>query len=306
MLDFVIFPGQGAQKVGMGQHFVENPLYKEHLQTADDLLGYALSDILHHGPDEKLKETQYAQLALYVVETGIYRLWKAAGAPSPGLVAGHSLGEYSALFAAGVISFTQGLNWVNHRARWMQQDCEARSGSMAAIIRPHRAALTTLLKDYPEVVLANDNSEHQVVLSGEAEALAQVIAEIKTHKQGKVIPLQVSGAFHSPLMKDASEKMTRFLEREAFAPAQIPIIMNSQATALQEPEAIKQALIAQILSPVYWRDTLLFAQETGIKHVFEMGPTTLKRLAEQTLPKIPVHGIFSPEELKAGLGFAKV
>jgi [acyl-carrier-protein] S-malonyltransferase len=306
MLDFIIFPGQGAQKVGMGQAFLDHPLYKAHLQAADEMLGYALSDILHHGPADKLKETQYAQLALYVVETGIYKLWQAAGAPLAALVAGHSLGEYSALYAAGVISFAQGLHWVKHRAQWMQQDCEAQTGGMVAIIRPHREALSALLQGYPEVVLANDNSEQQVVLSGASEALEEVIGHLKAQKQGKVIPLAVSGAFHSPLMKNASEKMAQLLQHETFTKAQIPIVMNSQAKALQEPEAIKQALITQILSPVYWKDTLLHAQQHGIHQVFEMGPVTLKRLVEQTLQNIPVHSVFSPEELKSGLGFAKV
>ena len=306
MVDFVIFPGQGAQKVGMGQAFLEYPLYQEHLQTADKILGDALSDILHQGPADKLQATQYAQLALYVVETGIYRLWTAHGAPPPAMVAGHSLGEYSALYAAGVISFEQGLNYVNHRARWMQEDCEARTGSMAAIIRPHRDALIKHLADYPEVVLANDNSEQQIVLSGESQALAKLGAQIKAQKQGKVIPLSVSGAFHSPLMQSASHKMAQFLDKEVFAPAKVPIIMNSQAIALQQPEAIKESLKAQILSPVYWRDTLLHAQQYGVQQVFEMGPTTLKRMVEQTLAQTSVHSIFSPEELKTGLGFAKV
>lgn len=306
MFDFVIFPGQGAQKVGMGLPFLANSLYKEHLQTADNILGYALSDILHQGPADTLQATQYAQLALYVVETGIYKIWQSEGAPPPALVAGHSLGEYSALYAAGVLSFEQGLHCVNHRAQWMQQDCEARAGSMVAVIRPHRDALRKHLADYPEVVLANDNSEHQIVLSGESQALAHLSAHIKALKQGKVIPLSVSGAFHSPLMKNASEKMAQFIEAEEFAPAKVPIVMNSQAIALQHPEAIKTALKAQILSPVYWKDSVLHAEKHGIKRVFEIGPSTLKRLVEQTLPEASVYGIFSPEELKTGLGFAKV
>lgn len=301
----IIFPGQGAQKVGMGQQFLEQPLYKEHLQNADEALGYALSEILHHGPADTLKETQYAQLALYVVETGIYRLWLEAGGSPPSQVAGHSLGEYSALYAAGVISFTQGLNWVKHRSQWMQIDCETHTGSMAAIIRPNRAALIELLQHEPQVVLANDNSENQIVLSGETHALAKIITHIKAQKYGKVIPLQVGGAFHSPLMKTASEKMAHFLENETFLPAKVPIIMNSNALPLQDPEALKRSLIAQILSPVRWKESLLCAQQKGINGVFEMGPITLKKLVEQTLPQTTVHGIYSLEELKSGLGYAK-
>lgn len=301
----IIFPGQGAQKVGMGQDFLKNPLYTEHLQRADEILGYALSEVLHQGPAEKLQETQYAQLALYVVETGIYRLWQAADAPTPSLLAGHSLGEYSALYAAGVISFAQGLHWVQQRSQWMQADCVAHHGSMAAVIRPHREALTHLLKDHPLVVLANDNSESQIVLSGESHALAKITEQIKARKYGKVIPLSVSGAFHSPLMEAASEKMAHFLAGETFLPAQIPIVMNSEALAIKSPDSIKQALIAQMLSPVRWKESLHCAQRLGINQVFEMGPTILKRLAEQTLAQIPVHGIFNTQELKAGLGYAK-
>ncbi len=300
-----VFPGQGAQKVGMGEEFKASSLFQEHLAETDHLLNYALSHLIARGPEEVLRETRQAQLALFVVETGIYRCWRAAGAPSPAAVAGHSLGEYSALYAAGVLSLETALSLVQKRATWMQQDCEAKPGSMAAVIRPQREQIQALCAETAEVVWANDNSESQGVLSGETQALQSTLQRIQREKWGKVIPLQVSGAFHSPLMYAASQKMATHLAGVFFQAAQFPIIMNSTAEALTDPEAIKSALIEQILSPVRWRESLLHAKVLSIQGVIEMGPSTLKRLVQQTLPELPVHVIQTPQELKEGLAFVQ-
>lgn len=300
-----VFPGQGAQKVGMEEGFKTDTLFQKHLAETDQLLGYALSDIIAQGPEALLKQTLQAQLALFVVETGIYRCWLAAGAPPPSAVAGHSLGEYSALYAAGVLSLETALSLVHKRATWMQQDCEAKSGSMAAVIRPQRERILNLCAETPNVVWANDNSESQGVLSGESQALQEVIQRIQSEKWGKVIPLQVSGAFHSPLMQTASQKMAVHLEDVVFQSAQCPIIMNSTARGLTAPEAIKSALIEQMLSPVRWRESLLHAKQLPVEGVIEMGPSTLKRLVQQTLPQLPVHIIQNVQELKEGLAFVQ-
>ena len=300
-----VFPGQGAQKVGMGEGFKTDALFQSHLAETDQLLDYALSDMMAQGPEHLLKQTLQAQLALFVVETGIYRCWLASGAPFPTAVAGHSLGEYSALYAAGVFSLETALSLVHKRATWMQQDCEAKSGSMAAVIRPQRQHILKLCSEYPDVVWANDNSESQGVLSGETQALQSILQRIQSEKWGKVIPLQVSGAFHSPLMQAASQKMAAHLEDVVFQPAQFPVIMNSTAQALTDPRAIKSALVEQMLSPVRWRESLLCANQLSVEGVIEMGPSTLKRLVQQTLPQRPVHVIQTLQELKEGLAFVQ-
>lgn len=300
-----IFPGQGAQKVGMGTAFSQLPLFQNHLAQADELLGYPLRHLMAAGPEAELQQTQHAQLALFVLETAIYTCWQAEQAPPPDLLAGHSLGEYSALYAAGVFSFETALHLVQKRAHWMQADCEAQSGSMAAVIRPQSTHILRLCAEEPQVVWANDNSVHQGVLSGESHALDRVIQRIQTEKWGKVIRLAVSGAFHSPLMQEASQHMAQHLQQIRFQPAQIPVLMNSTAQALSDPEAIKNALIQQILSPVRWRESMQQAGDLGIQGVVEMGPSTLKRLVQQTLPHTPVHVIQTPSELKEGLAFVQ-
>lgn len=294
-----IFPGQGAQKVGMGAAFQEHPVFQEHLAQADTLLNLPLSSLMAEGPAEQLKETLYAQLSLFVMETGIYKLWKTQAEVLPLAVAGHSLGEYSALYAAGVFSFEQGLELVHHRASWMQEDCEAHPGSMAAVIRPQLDAINKLCQSVENVVIANDNSQSQVVLSGDKASLADITARIQSEKWGKIIPLAVSGAFHSPLMQNASKKMAQHLKNTAFENPEVPVMMNSTAQLERTAQGIKAALIAQILSPVRWRESMENLAPLAPATVLEMGPPTLKRLVQQSLPDCPVHSIVTPEAMQA-------
>ncbi len=291
----LVFPGQGAQKVGMMDAFLSESLIQEHLVQAQQVLDFDIVQLMAEGPVETLTQTYYAQLALFVMETGLYRLWRNRIERSPVAVAGHSLGEYSALYAAEVISLEQGLELVKHRAAWMQEDCEAAAGAMSAIIRPDLTQIKNLCQDYARVVVANDNSPDQVVLSGDAEQLQMLNTRIKNAKAGRPIALKVSGAFHSPLMQSASINMEKLLRETPFSPAAFPVVMNSVARGITDPEDIKAALQQQMLSPVRWRESMQALPQ--IDTVVELGPPTLKRLVQQNISAASFVSPTTPEEM---------
>ncbi|PZO22071.1 MAG: [acyl-carrier-protein] S-malonyltransferase [Leptolyngbya foveolarum] len=256
-----VFPGQGSQSVGMGQDLAE--VCAEKLAQAEDILGWSV--LAASQDEEKLKDTRYTQPCLYVIECAIADLFTEKG-HQPSLVAGHSLGEYSALYAAGVFDFASGLRLVKRRAELM---AEASAGAMAAIMGFNREELDAKLAETDGVVLANDNNPMQVVISGTPEAVETVMNGVKAKR---TVKLKVGGAFHSPLMADAAQEFESVLAEVVFADAQVPVMSNVDPQPETAAAALKSRLTAQMTGSVRWREISLSLPEHEIDTVVEMGP----------------------------------
>ncbi len=259
-----VFPGQGSQVVNMGVDLQENLVAKRKFELAKKILGWSVLDICQ-GDETKLSLTLYTQPCLYVIESIIADLLLEK-IPAPQLVAGHSLGEYVALYAARVFDFESGLLLVKKRAELMNQ---AAGGKMAALMKFDREQLENLLKINHDVVLANDNSSGQVVISGTPRAVDQVLAQIKAKRKTE---LKVSGAFHSPLMVDASEQFQSVLDPVSFNDATIPVLSNVEPIPATKGAILKQRLLQQMTGSVRWRETMEQFNQQEITRTIEVGP----------------------------------
>lgn len=279
-----IFPGQGSQKIGMGADLFEQSELKAQLELAEKILGWSVPEICNH-PDDKISQTLYTQPGLYVVETLLVDHLKQQG-QSPDYVAGHSLGEYVALYAAGVFDFETGLKLVKRRAELMNG---AAGGQMAALIGFNSEQLQEQIEKTENVVLANDNSAAQVVISGTPEAVDQVLANIKVKR---AVKLNVSGAFHSPLMADAATEFQQILDEITFNSAQIPVLSNVDPTPTTDAALLKQRLTQQMTGSVRWREICLKLSELEVEQVVEIGPgNVLTGLMKRTCPEILLQNI---------------
>jgi [acyl-carrier-protein] S-malonyltransferase len=259
-----VFPGQGSQALNMGVDLLEIASAKTTFDRAAEILGWSVVDICQHDP-EKLANTCYTQPCLYVVECILVDLLQKKGL-APAVVAGHSLGEYVALYAAGVFDFTTGLQLVKRRAELMEM---AAGGVMTALLGFDRAQLEDAIASTADVVLANDNSAAQAVISGTAAGIAEVITKIKVKK---AIPLKVSGAFHSPLMAPAAAEFSKLLAPVTFHNASIPVLSNVAPTPATDGSELKERLDQQITGSVRWREICLQLPELGIQQALEVGP----------------------------------
>ena len=270
-----IFPGQASQKVGMGLDFYENTdLGKNYYDLANDILGEDIKDISFNGPDEKLKITKFTQPAIFIVSTIISHLLLEKG-HNPDGVAGHSLGEYSALTAAGGIDFETGLELVKVRSNSMDNAGKLIPGTMAAVIGMDRARvkeLTQKLSSEQIVVAANYNTENQIVISGNIETVQGFIDIAKENGARMAIPLNVSGAFHSPLMKPAREELADKLDSIEITDINIPIYSNVNAKPTRKGSDIKKSLINQLENPVFWFDSINNMVSDGFSEFTEIGP----------------------------------
>ena len=281
-----VFPGQGSQEVGMGVDLIEIPEAKRKFEIAEKILGWSVLDICQ-GEKETLSRTLYNQPCLYVVESILADLL-AHKEGLPQLVAGHSLGEYVALYTARVFDFESGLSLVKKRAELMDK---VGSGKMAALMKFDRAELEKIIAETPDVVVANDNSSAQVVISGKPEAVEAIIQQVKAKR---AVMLNVSGAFHSPLMKPASEQFQSVLESVTFADAQIAVLSNVEPTATIDGEELKQRLAKQITGSVRWWEIMLKFSEEGINKVVEVGPgKVLTGLIKRTCKEIDLVNVSS-------------
>lgn len=279
-----IFPGQGSQKIGMGADLFEQSELKAQLELAENILGWSVPEICNH-PDDKISQTLYTQPSLYVVETLLIDHLKQQG-QSPDYVAGHSLGEYVALYAARVFDFETGLKLVKRRAELMNG---AAGGQMAALIGFNSEQLQEQIDNTENVVLANDNSAAQVVISGTPEAVDQVLANIKVKR---AVKLNVSGAFHSPLMADAATEFQQILDEITFNSAQIPVLSNVDPTPTTDAALLKQRLTQQMTGSVRWREICLKLSELEVEQVVEIGPgNVLTGLMKRTCPEILLQNI---------------
>ena len=285
-----VFPGQGSQVVGMGKDLLELPEIKPTLQQADDILGWSVAEICQSAED-KLSRTLYTQPCLYVVECALADLMKAQGY-QPALVAGHSLGEYVALYVAEVFSFSAGLQLVKRRAELMDS---ASDGMMAALIGFDRDQLRQQIQQTPDVVLANDNNAGQVVISGTVEAVETILNTVKAKR---AVKLNVSGAFHSPLMAAAATEFQGVLEQVGFNDAKVPILSNVDPTPTTDAALLKQRLIQQMTGSVRWREISLQLPELGIETVVEVGPgKVLTGLIKRTCPDLVLKNVSSLAEI---------
>lgn len=287
-----VFPGQGSQVIGMGVDLQDIPVAKAKFELAEKILGWSVLDICQ-GDETTLACTLYTQPCLYVVESILIELLKGK-VDLPKLVAGHSLGEYVALYAAGVFDFESGLRLVKKRAELMNS---ADGGKMAALMKFDRDQLTTVLNNTPDVVLANDNSEAQVVISGTPEGVENVLSQVKAKK---AIALNVSGAFHSPLMQGAAAEFLTVLESVEFKEAKIPVLSNVDPQPTTDSQVLKSKLTQQMTNSVRWRETMLQLAQAGVSEIIEIGPgKVLCGLIKRTCKDIALEAIGTVEQLDA-------
>lgn len=267
-----VFPGQGAQFVGMGKDLYEsNALAKELFDKANEILGYSITDIMFNGTDEDLKQTKVTQPAVFL--HSVISALCLGDVFKPDMVAGHSLGEFSALVACGCLSFEDGLRLVYARAMAMQACCEKVPGTMAAIINLPDETIEKVCSEIEGVVVpVNYNSPGQVVISGEVSAIDEACVKLKEAGAKRALPLAVGGAYHSPLMEPAAVELAAAIEKASFNVPVCPIYQNVDAKPYTNPELIKKNLLAQLTAPVRWTQTVINMIGDGMDEFQECGP----------------------------------
>ena len=290
-----VFPGQGSQFVGMGKDLYENnPLAKELFEKADEILGFKITDIMFAGTDDQLKETKVTQPAVFL-HSVISALCLGEDF-KPNMVAGHSLGEFSALVAAGALSFEDGLKLVAARANAMQKACELNPGTMAAIIglsdEKVEEICATVSKEGKVCVAANFNCPGQLVISGSVEAINEACELLKEAGAKRALPLKVGGAFHSPLMQPAKDELQAAIEATKFNAPKCPVYQNVDAKAHTDASEIKNNLIAQLTSPVRWTASVQAMVSDGADDFTECGPgKALQGMIGRIDRNVNAHGI---------------
>ena len=300
-----VFPGQGSQKVGMGKDLIENyPEAEILLNKANEALKEERVDIgkiCFEGPEEELKNTVNAQPAILTISTSLYKLLRK-NKIEPSIVAGHSLGEYSAMVASSAIKFEDAVKLVRKRGEYMQGAIPAGRGSMLAIIGLEEDEISKMcekINDIGIVEIANHNSPTQIVVSGEIKALEKLSLIAKEKGARMAIPLKVSAPFHSSFMEAAKEKLARYLENVKIDNPKIPISCNVSADYINNKEEVRTALIKQMTHPVRWVDSIKKMSTEGINCFIEVGPgKVLKGLIKQIVPKSEVYNVFDSNSLQ--------
>jgi len=295
-------PGQGSQHVGMGAEFAHDAATAPRFTAARDVLGADLLDAMFEGPMERLTETRYAQPALFLHSIVVADALRAAGV-EPAAVAGHSLGEYSALVIAGVLRFEDGLRLVRRRAEAMQTACDAEPGTMAAVLGLDVPAVQAACEQGESagiVDVANINANGQVVISGSEAGVAAAGEAAKAAGAKRVMALKVGGAFHSRLMRAAAEPLAAALDDTEFAAPNCTFIPNTTAEPASDPAMIREELKKQLTSPVNWLGTLECMARMGIDTTIEVGPgKVLTGMAKRTMPDVTLLAAATPDDIAA-------
>ena len=303
-----VFPGQGSQSVGMLNSIAERPEVRATLQEASEALGEDVANLIAEGPAEALSLTTNTQPVMLTAAVAFYRAWLAAGGPAPKVMAGHSLGEYSALVASGVISFKDAVPLVRFRAEAMQSAVPVGTGGMAAILGLDDAIVIRVCAEASTasggvVEAVNFNAPGQVVIAGASAAVTKACELLKAAGAKRALPLPVSAPFHSSLLQPASEKLKGYLANIEFKVPRISVINNVDVEILNDPAAIKDALVRQAAKPVRWQETIQAIAAQGITQVVECGPGKVlagltKRIHDQ-VTGVPVFDEASLNEVLA-------
>lgn len=301
-----VFPGQGSQKIGMlAELAAEYPVVQQTFVEASDVLGYDLWSLVQSGTQEEINLTERTQPLLLTASTAIYRIWQEKSGAQPAFMAGHSLGEWSALVCAGVVAFKDAVKLVQQRGKFMQEAVPAGQGAMAAVIGLDDALILDACKkaEQGEVVAAvNFNSPGQVVIAGAAAAVERASALCKEAGAKRVLPLPVSAPFHTELMRPAAERLAEQITATQFSVPQIPVVHNVTAETEMNPEKIKALMIEQIFSPVRWVECVNSLAEKGVSLTLECGPgKVLSGLNKRISAQLNAVSVEKPDELTAAL-----
>jgi len=300
-----VFPGQGSQEIGMGKDLIKN--YKEanelfnkaNIALKDE--GFDLKKLCLEGQEEELAKTINAQPAILTMSIILYKLLQKNNI-NPSIVAGHSLGEYSALVAASSLEFEEAIKLVRKRGQYMQSATPLGTGSMAAIISLQKDKIEELIKKaskFGTIEIANYNSPYQIVVSGKSEVIDQLLLLGEEEEEINIVPLKVSAPFHSSLMRKAKENLASYIENVNIQKPKIPVICNVTADYVKTKEEIKNALIEQVTHPIKWVEIIKKMNSEGINYFIEVGPgNVLKKLIKQILPKAKVYNVFDSESLE--------
>ena len=286
-----VFPGQGAQFVGMGKDLYEgNAQAKEMFEKANEVLGFRITDLMFNGTEDDLKQTKVTQPAVFLHSVILAKTMGEAFKPD--MVAGHSLGEFSALVAAGALSFEEGLKLVEARALAMQKACELKPSTMAAVIGLPDEKVEEICAQVPEVVPANYNNPGQVVISGSVEGVHKACELFTAAGAKRVLPLKVGGAFHSPFMEPARAELAVAIEKAQFSKPICPVYQDVDALPHTDPQEIKANLLKQLTSPVRWSHIVQNMVKDGMTEAVEVGPgRALQGMIRHTDRNVAVSGV---------------
>ncbi len=301
-----LFPGQGSQYVGMGHNlYTAYPSAREVFKQADGVLDIALSRLCFEGPEEELNDTLNTQPAILAASAAALRVLEEKGFGEPAYVAGHSLGEFSALVAAGVLTFEDGLEVVRERGRLMKQAGDQSPGGMAAIIALDRDVVEKTCADARSqtgeyVGIANDNCPGQIVISGTVGALEKAMAQAEGQGAKKVVRLAVSIGAHSPLMTEVAAEFRRILEGTPFQAPSVPVVANATAGPLTDPDEIREAVAKQLTSPIRWTDSMRWLTGQGVTRFVEVGPkdvlAKLMKRIDRSTERLTTEDIFGTQK----------